>query len=271
MRKIVLSAVAVLALCSTFGIGNALAQGELGGGVIGPGQESGFLIGPVGGINLVAYNSNAFPIINSEPSCFTAQNGSGVAPWGGITAEIPLGSLMHNFIVAEVLYDSKSSAFTADNGSVVTRPTKLNGVQSDGSVTTKLTADLNYLLINLAFKYNFTEGPSPVGPGLQVGPSVGLKLGAKLNKTVTVTASSGNANAPTASQTVTQPTDVTDAQSVRVGIRAQFTYDIPFSQSWIATPTVGYDFPFTKVDNSRSWRAQSAFGGLAFRYFLKAF
>jgi hypothetical protein len=266
--KVVLAVAAVFAL---FGSGKAFAQGDIGGGVLGPQQESGFLIGPVGGINLIAYNSNAFPIINSEPTCFTAQNGSGVAPWGGLTAEFPLGSLMHNFIVAEILYDSRSAAFTANNGSIVTRPTKLNGVEAEGSVTTKLTADLNYLLMNLAFKYNFTEGPSPVGPGLQVGPSVGIRLASKFNKTVTVTASSGSSSNPSASQTVTETSDVTSAQSIRIGIRAQFTYDIPFSQSWIATPTVGYDFPFSKVDTDRSWRAQGAYGGLAFRYFWKLF
>jgi len=266
--KVVIAVVAVFAL---LGASKALAQGNIEGGVLGPQTETGFLIGPVGGINIIAYNSNAFPIINSEPTCFTAQNGSGIAPWGGITAEFPLGALMHNFLIAEVLYDSRSASFTADNGSIVSRPTKLNGVEAPGTVTTKLTADLNYLLINLAYKYNFTEGPSPVGPGIQVGPSVGLKMGAKLNKTVTVTASSGNSNAPSASQTVTESTDVTDAQSVRIGIRAQFTYDIPFSQSWIATPTVGYDFPVTKVDNTRSWRAQGAYAGLAFRYFWKLF
>ena len=264
--------VAALALIVSFsGIVGARAQGDISSGVLGPGQESGFLLGPVGGINLVAYNSNSFPIINSEPSCFTAQNGSGVAPWGGFTVEFPLGLQMQNFIVGEVLYDSKSSQFTADNGSVVTRPTKLNGVEAPGKVTTKLTADLNYLLINLAFKYNFVEGPTPVGPGIQVGPSIGMKIGAKLNKTVTVEASSGDPAAPNGSQTVTAPTDVTDAQSIRIALRAQFTYDIPFTQAWVATPTVGYDFPVTKVDGSRSWRASSAFAGLAFRYFWKAF
>ncbi len=266
--KVVFAVAAIFALLST---GKVFAQGDIGGGVLGPQSESGFLIGPVGGINLIAYNSNAFPIINSEPTCFTAQNGSGVAPWGGLTAEFPLGSLMHNFIVAEVLYDSRSAAFTADNGSIATRPTKLNGVEADGTVTTKLTADLSYLLMNVAFKYNFTEGPAPVGPGLQVGPSVGIKLATRLNKTVTVTASSGNSSAPTASQTVTETDNLTNASAIRIGLRAQFTYDIPFSQSWIATPTVGYDFPFTKVDADRSWRAQGAYGGLALRYFWKLF
>lgn len=49
-------------------------------GVLTPQVQAGFLVGPVGGINLVAYNSSAFPVLNEEPSCFQAQNGSGVAP-----------------------------------------------------------------------------------------------------------------------------------------------------------------------------------------------
>ena len=270
MRSKLFLTAAVALFVGSMGVGGAQAQ--IGGGVLGPSAESGFLIGPIGGINLVAYSSNAFPIINSEPTCFTAQNGSGVAPWGGLTAEIPLGSLMQNFIVVEALYNSVSSPFTAQNGSVVTRPTKLNGVEDlNSSVSTKLTADLNYLLVNLAFKYNFTEGPVPVGPGLQLGPSIGINTGAKLNKTVTVNASSGDQSAPDKSQTVTSPQTVTDASAIRIALRGQFTYDIPFSQSWIATPTIGYDLPVTKVESARSWSASAAFGGIAVRYFWRAF
>ena len=238
-----------------------------------PTQSTGFLLGPVAGLNLVAYNSNAFPIINSEKDCFTAQNGSGLAPWGGFTLEFPLGdaNALQNFIVGEVLYDSKSSKFSAQNGSKINTPTKMNGFEANGSVETSLDAQLSYLLLNVAYKYNFTPAPTPIGPGLQVGPSVGIKMGAKLNKTVTVTAISPTATADgqTASAVVSAPTDVTDAQSLRIALRAQFTYDIPFTPTWVATPTIGYDFPVTKVDNSRGWTAQSVFGGIAFRYFLK--
>jgi hypothetical protein len=238
-----------------------------------PTQSTGFLLGPVAGINLVAYNSNSFPIINSEKDCFTAKNGSGIAPWGGFTLEFPLGDInaLQNFIVGEVIYDSKSSKFSAENGSKRETPTKMNGFEAPGSVTTSLDAELSYLLLNVAYKYNFTPAPTPIGPGLQVGPSVGIKMAAKLNKTVTVEAISptATANGQTSQATVSAPTDVTDAQSLRIALRAQFTYDIPFTPTWIATPTVGYDFPVTKVDNTRSWIAQSVFGGIVFRYFLK--
>src|SRR2546430_9332637 len=99
---------------------NLRAQGGMGG-VLSPQVQTGFLIGPVGGINLVAYNTAAFPVLNSEPSCFQAQNGSDVAPWGGLTVEFPLGNAqeLQNFIVGEVIYDSKSSKFTSVNNSSV--------------------------------------------------------------------------------------------------------------------------------------------------------
>jgi len=265
LLKLVSAAAVLGAVTCSLSVDRAAAQGS----VLIPQQSVGFLLGPVGGMNLVAYNSSAFPILNSEKDCFTAQNGSDIAPWGGFTFEFPLANEMQNFIIGEVLYDSKSSKFTAQNGSKRVTPTKQNGFEADGSVETALTADLAYLLFNVAYKYNFTPGPSPVGPGIQVGPSVGLRMTSKFNKTVTVEAASGAGPGLTNSTTVTQPSDVDGAQSLRIGIRAQVTYDIPFTAAWIATPTVGYDFPITKVDNSRDWRAQAVYAGVAFRYFLK--
>jgi hypothetical protein len=252
------------------------------GSVLSPTVQTGFLIGPVGGINLVAYNSDQFPILNSEPNCFKAQNGSDVAPWGGISFEYPLGdaNALQNFIVAEVLYDSKSSKFTNVLANAVTTPTKKNGVPAEGTVNTSLDASLSYLDLFVGYKYNFTPGPSPVGPGIQVGPTVGMKMAANFNKTVTVTASSGNASSPTATASVTQTTAVSglptgngttsgQAESIRLALRAAATYDIPFSQEWIGTPVVGYDFPITKVESTRNWRASSLFGGIAFRYYIR--
>jgi len=273
MRKLSLFFTVCLLALSVIDVASIKAQGA-SGGVLTPEEEVGWLIGPVGGLNLVAYSSNSFPILNSEPTCFTAKNGSGAAPWGGITAEIPLGPLMNNFIVAEVIYDSKSAKFTAENGSDATRPTKFNGHIENGSVNTSLTADLAYAVANIMFKYNFTEGPAPVGPGIQVGPSVGFRMASKLNKTVTVSSTAtnvtpGGLHDGLASQTVTTPTEVENPQSIRIALRAQGTYDLAFSQKWIATPTIGYDFPITKVDSDRGWSAQSLFAGVAIRYFLK--
>jgi hypothetical protein len=252
-----------LAFAGGLFIGSAHAQITEETGVLFPEEQGGFLIGPVGGINLVSYTSSAFPILESEPECFQAQNGSDVAPFGGITAAIPLGQGMTNFIILEGIYDSKSSKFTSINENRSDVKTKLNGVVGDGNVTTSLTADVAYFLINAGYKYNFTEGPAPVGPGLQLVASVGLKVQNALNETVTVSAVNGKA-------TVTNSADNPAAEGMRIALRGQFTYDIPLSQTWIATPTAGYDLAITKVDNStRDWKASSAFGGVAIRYLIK--
>ena len=267
MRKRLLSFATACLVLSAVGVSTSSAQI---GSVLTPTQAVGFLVGPIGGINLVAYNSDPFPILSTEKACFTAQNGSDIAAWGGITAEFPLTSEMQSFVIGEVLFDSKSSKFSNQNQSATSIPTKKNGFEADGSVTTALTAQLNYLLINLAYKYNFTQGPSPVGPGIQVGPSVGIRMSSTFNKTVTVVASSGQASPATTTSTLTGATPVDGASAIRLAIRAQATYDIPFTQEWIATPTVGYDFPITKVDNTnRNWRAQSVYAGIAFRYFIR--
>lgn len=268
MRKQFLAAVALSALL--FGSSQASAQ-IAGGGVLRPEDEGGFLIGPIGGLNVVSYNTGAFPMIQSEADCFTAQNGSGIAPWGGITAALPLGVNMQNFVIGEVIFDSRSGKFTAENSSAARPPvqTKKDGVEAEGLVETAASADLSYLLINLAYKYNFVEGPSPVGPGIQIGPSIGMKLSSKINKDITIRASSGNQANPQKVDNTTATDEITDAETLRIAIRGMATYDIPFNQSWIATPVVGYDFPVTKVDKSRDWTAQGIFAGVAFRYFIK--
>jgi hypothetical protein len=251
-----------------FAAGSVFAQTEMGGGkggdVIDPGISGGWLIGPVGGLNLVTYKSDAFPTINSEPTCFLAQNGSDIAPFFGISAEIPLNAdEMQQFIIVEVLFDSKSSKFSSISGSQVV-PTKLDGVVGQGSVETAVSATLNYLMFNVGFKYNFTPAPVPVGPGVQACISAALPMSPKLDQTVTVT----SGIPAVGSATVTNSNDVTNA-AFRLGLRAQFTYDIPITEMWVATPFVGYDLPFTKVDNStKNWAASSAFGGLAFRALL---
>src|SRR5579872_4024523 len=106
-------------------------------GVLNPEEAGGWLIGPVGGVNLVSYKTSQFDILSSESGCFTAQNGSDVCFHAGLTAEIPLDqNTMQNYIVAEALYDCKSSKFTTANNTRTSIPTKLNGVVQNGSVTT---------------------------------------------------------------------------------------------------------------------------------------
>lgn len=259
MNKKLLFAVA---LVSGFFWNSANAQTDFEG-VLMPVEQGGFLIGPIGGINLVSYSTASFAILESEPDCFQAQNGSDVAPFGGLSAEIPLGTGMQNFIIAEAVYDSKSSKFTSVNENRQDVQTKVDGNVGPGNVTTSLTADVAYLLLNAGYKYNFVEGPAPVGPGVQLVASVGMKLTNKLNETVTVSAVTGSA-------TVTNSDDNPGAEGIRIGLRAQFTYDIPLSATWIATPTAGYDLALTKVDNTnRDWKASSAFGGVYLRYLIK--
>ncbi len=250
-------------------------------GVIAPEEQGGWLIGPLGGVNLVSYSTDQFAILNSEPSCFTAQNGSDVAFHVGISAEIPLDNTMQSFIIAEGIFDSKSSKFTTANTTRATIPTKLNGVVYNGSVETSESASLNYGLINVGYKYNFTQAPSPTGPAAQLCISAGIPLTANLNKTVTVTASSGDASKPDHSETNTAAvpdkqaataTSPAVAVGIRVALRAQFDYDIPLTGdgSWTATPAVGYDFPFTKVDDSqKNWHASAAYAGIAIRYMIR--
>ncbi|HEY3876502.1 MAG TPA: hypothetical protein VGM92_13585 [Candidatus Kapabacteria bacterium] len=265
----------LLTACVSLGIASsAFAQG---GNIIKPEVQTGFLVGPVGGINLVAYNTDQFPILNIEPTCFLAQNGSDVAAWGGVSFEFPMGNPneLQNFIVGEVLYDSKSSKFSnALNNSAASIPTKLNGyTYANSSVSTTLSAQLSYVEVNLAYKYNFTPGPSPVGPGLQVGPVVGIKTTASYTRTVNVISVSADAsqasqNIP-ADQTASNSSSDPTATSLRIALRAAATYDLSFSNDWIATPIVGYDFPITKVDPGNSWRASALFAGIAFRYFIR--
>lgn len=242
--------------------------------IIHPEVQTGFLVGPIGGINLVAYNTDQFGILNLEPTCFTAQNGSDVAAWGGISFEFPMGNPneLQNFIVGEVIYDSRSSKFSTVNNSATGIPTKLNGVvDPNSSVTTALSANLAYLEVDLAYKYNFTPGPAPVGPGIQVGPVVGIKTTASFDKTITVSATSGNSNVGggVQDQTVSSTSTITDASALRIALRAAATYDISFTDEWIATPTVGYDFPITKVDPDQNWRTSALFAGISIRYFIK--
>jgi hypothetical protein len=270
MKKLLSCAFASIALFA--GTSNLLAQG-FKPGVLAPEVEGGFLIGPIGGVNLVTYGTQPFATLQSEPTCFMAQNGSGVAPFGGISAELPLGTGMKNFIMIEAIFDSKSSAFTSDNSSRSGVPTKINGNVQPGEVTTSVNADLTYLLLNAGYKYNFTEGTVPVGPGLSALAVFGFKLASRLNKTVTVSAANSSGSG-IASSTVTSSQDLPSDQvnSIRLAIRGQFTWDIALSLDWIATPTVGYDLPLTKVDNGTStmkWSASGAYAGVAVRYMIR--
>jgi hypothetical protein len=256
--------VCVVALAGLLATGSAMAQG-FKPGILEPETEGGILIGPVGGLNLVSYATDKFPILSNEPGCFEAQNGTGAAPFAGLSVVVPLGNGMQNFVTVEAIYDSKSSKFTSENASRTDVPTKVGGQIGPGNVETKVTADLNYMLINLGYIYNFVEGPAPVGPNVQVTFSTGINMTTTLNKTVTVSAVTG-------SQTVTEAVDVPadEKESLRFALRAQFGYDIPLSSNWIATPHAGYDLGLTKADKTaKNWKASSAYAGVYVRYLLQ--
>ncbi len=253
-RFLFILAIGFICCCS-----NAVfAQG--GGDVLNPTEYGGWLIGPIGGLNLVTYSTDKFPLLNSEPTCFQAQNGTGVAPFFGVSAELPLNAeTMQTFVMIEVIYDSKSSKFTGINNSRDNVPTKLNGVVAPGSVVTEANASLNYLLFDVGFKYNFVPAPTPVGPGVQLNINTGIRMTSTIKKTVTVSA------AVVGSQTLTTTEDVVNPNAIRFGIRGQFTYDIPLTESIVATPFGGYDLPFSKVETTKNWTASSIYVGLAVR------
>jgi len=229
-----------------------------------PSETHAFFVGVSGGVNYVMYKSASFPIFNSQPTCFTTQNGSGVSPLLGLNMEIPVNAYMHGFIIVEALYDSKSAAFNSNNNGSSGGPTKIDGNVQGGGITTGLTATLTYLDVNVGYKYNFTESPRPTGFGVQLCASLGAKLAGNFNKTVTVSASSGTSDISKTSKSVTS---IDGINAVRIGLRGQFTYDIPLSWTLLLTPTIGYDLPFSAVDNTdRSWKASSVYGGVMLHY-----
>ena len=209
-----------------------------------------FLIGPIGGFNIISYNTNVFPTLSSEPSNFIAQDGSGIASFFGISSEIPLSSDMHDFLVLEASYDSKSSGFVTYNGPF-----------SDTS--TALSASLKYILVNIGFKYNIMAGVAPTGIGVQLCASAGFLTSGYFNRMLTIAPSTN---------VVTNQVPIDGANSIRFAIRGELTYDILLTSLFVLTPSVGYDNPFTKVDNTdRNWMAFSLYGAIALRYAIGSF
>jgi hypothetical protein len=217
-------------------------------------QSSGprILIGPIGGYNNVAYNTDVFPILNSEPSYYEVENGTGHGFFFGLSCNLPLDTGLHNFFVLEALYDSKPGDFTNLNGS---------RVGSDSSYF--LSASLSYLLINVGYKFNFWSGAMPKGLGVQLCLSVGIKTSSIFDKTITTTGAS-----PTS---YVYPSSITSASVLRLALRPELSYDIPFATRWLLTPSIGYDAPLTKVDAAENWRANSLYGAIALRYAIGSF
>jgi hypothetical protein len=176
-----------------------------------------FLIGPIGGYNLVTYRSDQFGILDVDPAWFIAQNGSGKDFSFGISGEFPLSSDMHDFLIVEALYDSKSGNFNSNFGQ---KP----DTSSLNITSANEAASLRYVLCNIGFKYNLQAGSIPAGLGVQLCLSIGFKNWSTYTKTLT-----------TSTSNETQPNDdldissITDANGLRIALRPELTYDIPLS------------------------------------------
>ena len=211
-----------------------------------------FLIGPIGGYNDVAYNTDLFPILNSEPSYYEVENGTGQRFFFGLSFNLPLDTGLHNFFVFEALYDSKSGDFG-----------NLTSTRAGSDPSYYLSSSLSYLLINVGYKFNFWSGQMPKGLGVQLCLSAGIKTSSIFDMTIKITGAS-----PTS---YIYPSSVTSASALRIALRPELTYDIPFATRWLLTPSIGYDAPLTKVDAAENWWANSLYGAIALRYAIGSF
>ncbi len=211
-------------------------------------QSPGILIGPIGGVNLVSYQTAEFGISNTEPTKWTAQNGSGTDPFWGLSLLFPISRPSNPyFLVVEGLYDSKSAAFTTF---------------SSGAAE---SAELSYILLNIGVKHNFFSSSMPSGLGLQVCLSLGYRYEANLHQVYDSTAFPNQYP-----EGVTTIESATDADELRIAIRAEATYDIPLysNPGIVLTPAVGYDEPLTQVDPDNNWTASSLYFSLSLRFLL---
>jgi hypothetical protein len=234
-----------------------------------PIEEKNIWVGVTGGPNFVSYKTSSFPILNSQPDCYSAQNGKGLTPSLGISAIIPLGWDNNHFIVFEAIYDVKSGKFNSENNTSSNIPTKINGGVQNGSITTDMAASLSYLLINAGYKYNFSAATMPVGPNIQIVLSGGINLIGNFNKTLTISTTDPNGSSQSHVEKSTVKID--NVEKFRFALRGQFGYDIPLSLQLFLSPFIGYDLPLTHVDDTgRNWKASSLYAGMAFHFSTEA-
>jgi len=229
-------------------------------------QSSGpsFFVGPIVGHNGVAYNTNVFGPPNSLPGFENTQNGTGGTQFAGVSAMFPLSTRFNNFFVVEVIYDSKSAPFTQ-----MTRGTSYQIWTISGE---SMSASLDYLLLNVGYKHNFfADSVMPSGLGVQLCASLGKTIRSKFTTVITDTENLSNGGSGPI-QNGTSVTNIDGINAFRLAIRFDLTYDIPFFSRLILTPSVGFDKPITKVDNtSRNWWASSVYGAIALRYAIGSF
>ncbi len=245
LRITILSAIGVMLIASSL-----LAQDS---------SKVKFLIGPVVGYNGVVYSTSEFSPLASRPGFFIVENGQAGSQFWGISAEIPIISGMDKFLIIEGIYDSKTSDFSA-----------LDAVSNDSSIT--LSASLSYILFNVGFKYNFLGTAAittPKGFGIQAMMSFGWAINHAFithydSVVYTITDTYPNYYY---TNSHTMVSNINGLNQIRIAIRADLTYDIPISSSWLLTPYVGFDTPLTKVDNTnRDWITRSVYAAVALRF-----
>ncbi|HEY3876880.1 MAG TPA: hypothetical protein VGM92_15545 [Candidatus Kapabacteria bacterium] len=204
-------------------------------------ERPSLLIGLTGGYERVGYNTDLFPALNIEPSTYIAQNAKGKGYYYGV-------SLEHSFLLNERLYYLFEFGYNS-------MPATFEGYLTNGDTAVSLRTVLSYYTINWGVKYDFSSDSIPRGFGIQACLSIGSRNEANYWKSVTV-------NSSTATNVSSDPM----ATALRIAIRSELTYDLPLTNYWIVTPSVGYDFPLTKVDPNNNWRANALYGGAAVRY-----
>lgn len=212
-----------------------------------------FLIGPMADYNFVMYRTDAFPALNSEPTVFLVQNGTGRGYFAGVSAEDPLSANMHHSFIFEVGYDTKP-------GTLSTQGNDAFHDIHDTAVTissVSLSAILSYVDLNVGYKYNLRADSIPNGLGIQLCLSIGVKYKSDFWKSVW----SWNQQQPAISSSA-----IPSANAIRLALRPELTYDLPLNHAWVLTPFAGYEVPLTKVDPTENWWASAFYGGLALRY-----
>ena len=223
------------------------------------------LLGVMGGYNLVSYRTDAFPTLDLEPTDFMAQNGRGKDIFWGVSYEDPLTSDMHHFLILKLGYNEMSGDFSivGDKNAVRFSGSNIDGTPDTGYIVgTGLQAHLSYLNLNVGYKFNLKADSIPDGLGIQLCFEFGLKMGQTFIKSVTASFSS-----PDTTQTIIADAAIGSASALRLALRPEITYDIPFlNNRFVLTPFVGFDAPLTQVDQAENWTASAWFGGIYLRY-----
>ena len=200
-----------------------------------------FLIGAIGGYELVAYNTNAFPVLNSRPWWIMADNGQGSGFYAGLSAEHNLIIPKNLYYLVEFEFDSKPANFSFVN-------------RAPGDTEVALWTELSYYNVNLGLKYSAADS-LPHGLGIELCVSIGILNTADLWNSIST--SSG----------VTETEErIVDAQRLRFALRPELTYDFPLDENWVVTASLGDDVPLSQVDPALNWRASALFAGAAVRY-----